>query len=112
MVGLSYHNRVSTTHYRFYITLPHTASTSGTDCVGVTIIAYLRHAARSAHGLRHCCARREGVALLRSRLVGCCTRWGGGRMAGRGGIVTEWAFHFLFDAFFSRKTKKFATRFA
>jgi len=52
------------------------------------------------------------VGWLRSRLVGCCARWGGGRMAGRGGIVTEWVFHFLFDAFFSRKTKKFATRFA
>ena len=46
---LCYHNRVSTTHYCFYYkSSPHTAGTSGTDCVGLTIIAYLRHAVRSA----------------------------------------------------------------
>ena len=32
--------------------------------MGLTIIAYLRHAARSARGVRHCSARGEGVEVL------------------------------------------------
>ena len=31
--------------------IPHTAGTSGAACVGLTTIAYLRHAARSARHL-------------------------------------------------------------
>ena len=47
-VAMCYHNRVSTTRFSFFDCLPHTASTSGTACVGVTIIVPLRGTARSA----------------------------------------------------------------
>ena len=46
---LSYHNRASTKRYSSCLFSPHTAGTSGTTCVGLTTIAYLRHAVRSAH---------------------------------------------------------------
>ena len=60
VVEMCYHNRVSTTRYTFLLRLPHTDSTSGTDCVGLTIIVPLRGTARSTRqcgSMRHRCAR-------------------------------------------------------
>ena len=88
--GVCYHNRVSTTRYRFFASLPHTASTSGTDCVGLAIIVPLRGTARSTRPLWRCVASLRslalwrGVASLRSPFVAvggiaalaCIVAWG------------------------------------
>ena len=93
-----YHNRVSTTRFRWGLSLPRVGNIFDVTNPGITIIAYLRHAARSTRIPRHNAGERQRCHPLPPWRVGravplphrggsYCRKWRAERAVPRRGTI-------------------------